>query len=69
MIKKFSNIKTLSRIREQITRCREDLRSVLSNDYTIYYIDECMFTTKTYLQTDWAPVRMNVPIKSSEFNI
>ena len=34
----------------------------------MYYLDECMFTVKTFMTTDWSPKRMNVTVKSSEFN-
>ena len=27
-----------------------------------------MFTVKTFMTTDWSPKRMNVTVKSSEFN-
>ena len=55
MIKKFSNLKKAQKIKEQIDRCRDQLKYRLDKDHTIYYIDECMFTVKTYLTTDWSP--------------
>jgi len=33
-----------------------------------YFLDECMFTVKTFMKNDWSPKRMNVTVKSSEFN-
>ena len=33
-----------------------------------YYLNECMFTVKTFMTTDWSPKKMNVTVKSSEFN-
>ena len=33
-----------------------------------YYLDECMFTVKTFMTTDWSPKRMNVTVKTSEYN-
>jgi len=33
-----------------------------------YFLDECMFTVKTFMTLDWSPKNMNVTVKSSEFN-
>ena len=33
-----------------------------------YFLDECMYTVKTFMTHDWSPKRMNVTVKSSEFN-
>ena len=48
--------------------CKKRLDKAERHKTPIYFIDECMFTVKTFLNTDWSPKRMNVTVKSSEFN-
>ena len=35
----------------------------------IYYLDECMFTTRTYMQKEYAAPNDNIMIGASEFGI
>ena len=47
---------------------KKRLDKAFNRGEVIYYLDECMFTVKTFMTTDWAPKKMNVTVKSSEFN-
>ena len=55
-------------IHEMIIANKKRLDKAARRKEVIYYLDECMFTVKTFMTTDWSPKRMNVTVKSSEFN-
>ena len=60
IVKKFASPDKTEVINDMIELCKDELTNHIVADIPIYYIDECMFTVKTYLQTDWAPKRLNV---------
>ena len=68
VMNKFSNLKQADKIRDQIIRNKKELDRAYSRKEVTYYLDECMFTVKTFLKLDWSPKRMNVTVKTSEFN-
>ena len=55
-------------IHSQIIANRKRLEQAFKNGEITYYLDECMFTVKTFMNIDWSTKRQNVTIKSSEFN-
>ena len=48
MIKKFSNLKTKAKMRLQIKEARDQLQECTKKGQCVYFLDECMFTTRTY---------------------
>ena len=68
MIKKYTNLKKQDEIQEQIQSNKGILEVATIADVPVYYLDECMFTVKTFMTTDWSPKLMNVTVRSSEFN-
>ena len=68
MILKYTHQRNQQKIRDTIIRNKKLLDKAYRDKETVYYLDECMFTVKTFMTTDWSPKRMNVTVKSSEFN-
>ena len=55
-------------MKDQIILNKKRLEKAFKDGEVTYYLDECMFTVKTFMQIDWSPKKMNVTVKSSEFN-
>ena len=68
MIKKYTNKKKDDQIHEAIVANKKALEKAWRKKEVVYWLDECMFTVKTFMTTDWSPQKMNVTVKSSEFN-
>ena len=41
----------------------------MEEGHTIYYLDECMFTTRTHPKVEYSCLRQNVEIHAPEWNI
>ena len=54
-MKKFANLRKRDVIRAQTKRGKEQLEEAKANGVPVYWLDECVFSTKTWLQFDWAP--------------
>jgi len=68
VIQKFTHERNQRKIKDAIIRNKKILDTAYRHNETVYYLDECMFTVKTFMKSDWSPKRMNVTVKSSEFN-
>ena len=69
VMKKFENFKIKMRIQKKILECKNELIQAIEEGVNVYYLDECMFTSKTYQLRDWSPRRMNVTFGQNYFNM
>ena len=51
-----------------ISKNKKRLDKAVRKKEVIYWLDECMFTVKTFMTLDWSPKLMNITVKSSDFN-
>ena len=65
MVKKFANLKKKPRIKEMFVTGKQKLSAALASNIPIYWLDECIFSTKTYQYLDWSPKGNNVELKST----
>ena len=65
---KYTHERNQDKIHDQILINKKLLDKAFTRKEVTYYLDECMFTVKTFMTTDWSPKRMNVTVKTSEFN-
>ena len=68
MILKYTHQRNQEKIRDTIILNKKLLDKAYRDKVPVYYLDECMFTVKTFMTSDWSPKKMNVTVKSSEFN-
>ena len=57
-IKKYCNLMKQDEIHEMIIANKKRLDKAARRKEVIYYLDECMFTVKTFMTTDWSPKRI-----------
>ena len=68
MIQKYTHQRNQQKIRDAIILNKKLLDKAYRWKEPVYYLDECMFTVKTFMTTDWSPKRIKITVKSSEFN-
>ena len=68
MILKYTHQRNQEKIRDTIILNKKLLDKAYRDKVPVYYLDECMFTVKMFMTSDWSPKKMNVTVKSSEFN-
>ena len=69
LIKKFTNPKITARIKEQTKVSKTLLSYYMQEKAPVYYLDECMFTVRTYMQKEFSSKNENICIGSAEFGI
>ena len=69
IIQKVSNPKTLANIRKYIDENRAKLSEILAAETPIYFLDECVFSSKTFQGYDWQAPRTNLRLAQSEYNM
>ena len=57
------------RIKEEFTECSQNLARIKEDNYDIVYIDEVMFTKKTYLDRSWSIQRYPLEFDGTMLNM
>ena len=65
LIKKFSDLRIKTRVAEMKRTAYDQLVEAILLGKTIYYLDECMFTVKSYQMFEYSPKNMNAIVHSS----
>ena len=69
MIVKFSNLKTKRKIKRMTKEAKEQLQIWKDDNIPVMFLDECMFTVRSYRTREYAAIDENLSIGASEFGI